>query len=173
MKRLFFASLVAACTFIVVPAFAAHYSPTGKNIPVGIPVSSGGPTSLTYAGFKTACHSTFFGNVPGTISGTAATINSAQFKTGVTNGTTDSSLCPHVTANGVWRVAKPTSANGPNNVTITNISITIPNVITCTGSVTGTLTKGYFNFTGNLQAATGGTCAVNGSLKTTLTAVYP
>jgi len=91
----------------------------------------------------------------------------------VTNGSTDSSLCPNVKQNGVWTVAAPTSSDGPNNVTITNVSVTIPNVVTCTGSVTGTLTNGNFNFSGTLQATTGGTCGVTGNLQTTLTAVYP
>ena len=173
MKRLILSSLAAACALAAASTFAASYSPNGTHIPVGTPVGTGGETSVTYAGTTVSCHSTFYVDVPGSQANTAATVDSAEFRTGQTNGTTDSALCPQVSQSGVWTIAPPTSANDPNNVTITNVSFTIPSVVTCTGSVTGTLTNGNFNFSGTLQATTGGTCGVTGNLQTTLTAVYP
>lgn len=173
MKRLMLASFAAVCSLAAASTMAASYSPNGTHIPVGTPVGTGGPTSLTYAGTKVSCHSTFYANVPGSKANTAATVDSAEFRTGVTDGATDSSLCPQVKQNGVWTIAAPTSKDGPNNVTITNVSVTVPSVVTCTGSVTGTLTNGNFNFSGTLQATTGGTCGVTGSLQTSLSANYP
>lgn len=172
MKRLVIASLVASCMFTAASASDVNYLPISTKISVGTPVGTGGPTSLTYGGSKINCHATFYANSLGSLAGTAGTVDSAEFRTGVTDGVADSALCPLITANGVWTIAPPTSLNGPDNVTITEISVTIPKVATCTGAVTGTLINGTFNYSGTLEATTGGTCGITGRLQTTLSAVH-
>jgi len=142
VKALGISLLTAAGALVVSSVCAAGYTPAG-SFTIG-PV----PAALSYVGTTVTCHLTFYVNIPSTTG--SGTIYNVVF----TQGVGDSSLCPAVTANNLpWIVAAPTSAIGPNNVTITGVSITAPNVFAaCTGSVEGNLNgSGDFSFGGTLH----------------------
>lgn len=140
-KAVFVSSLAVACSLAATSAFAAKYTSGGSDNGTTYLV---GPTILTSGSNSVPCTSKFQLQVTGGV----AKVTGATF--------TGGGLCGSLTTNlpgSPWTIAPPTSDAGPNNVTISGISVTVPAPIskTCTGSITGTLNNsGQFTFSGTL-----------------------
>lgn len=133
------------------PALAASMTP------VNSPYIASGPTDLQAGPFGGPCTSTFYGAIDGagnaSIDGPMSTFVGAA------------PICHVIQGIGQWTLV-PTS---PNTAEIRNAEVGAPGLITCFGTVPGTLINGVFTFNATLESDQGIPCQVSGTLTTTPT----
>lgn len=122
--------------------------------PVNSPFIASGPTDLQAGPYGGPCTSTFYGAIDGAGN---ATIDGpmAEF-------VGDAPICHIIKGVGQWTLL-PTS---PTTAEIRNAEVGAPGLITCSGTVPGTLIDGVFTFNAQLESDQGASCHVSGTLKT-------
>lgn len=167
VKKIVTGSLVSACTMAASSAMALDYFNAASGGSAVFNPKFSGPT-IAIAGGSLACTSTF--TLTGVV-GSPDSVSSASFS---------GAGCAAINAVLPWSVGAPSSVTGPNNVSITGVTIYLPTPInkTCTGSVTGTLNgsnatlasglgPGQLTFVGTLTAPAPGGGTTNCIVRST------
>lgn len=136
-------------------ALVATSAHAASMTPVNSVYQASGPTNMAAGPISGPCTSTFYGSIDG--SGNAIIDGPlAEFA-----GTAP--ICQVVQGIGQWSLV-PTS---PSTAEIRNAEVGVPGVISCFGTVPGTLVDGVFTFDAELESDAGVPCYVSGTLKTT------
>ena len=126
----------------------------GSMTPVNSPFIASGPTDLQAGPYGGPCTSTFYGAIDGagnaSIDGPMAEFVGTDL------------ICNLIQGVGQWTLV-PTS---PSTAEIRNAEVAAPGLISCFGTVPGTLVDGVFAFDAVLESDHGIPCKVSGTLKT-------
>ncbi|MCC7634863.1 hypothetical protein [Stenotrophomonas rhizophila] len=140
--------LLGAAAVIATTAHAASMTPFNS------PFIASGPTDLQAGPYGGPCTSTFYGAIDGagnaTIDGPMSEFVGSDL------------ICTLIQGVGQWTLV-PTS---PNTAEIRDAEVAAPGLISCFGTVPGTLVDGVFTFDAVLDSDKGIPCKVSGTLKT-------